>query len=65
MLKTYSQDLSANEGLRSLADNLATLSSNASLLNMAQHIQMTPEIEKAMQQAEKILEGLEIGSDPI
>lgn len=59
------QDLSDNEGLLSLTDNLATLNANAGLLDMAQHIQITPEIEKAMQQAQKILEGLEIGSDPI
>lgn len=59
------QSLSDNEGLLSLADNLATLNANAGLLDMTQHIQMTPEIEKAMQQAAKALEGLEIGSDPI
>lgn len=59
------QCLTENKNLISLADNLATLSTSVDLLDRVQHIQMTPEIEKTMRQAEKLLENLKIGSDPI
>jgi serine protease Do len=65
------QDLegSADEDMVSLEDDLSSLSGSLSLLDL-QHqgralLEMTPEMEKAMRQAEKALQQLKIGSDPI
>lgn len=63
---TLGMDL--DESLRSLDDELASLSSNMALLDMEQHgrdLLDSPEIEKAMREAEKALHDLKIGSDPI
>ena len=59
------QSLNENKGLPSLADNLAALSANEGLLDLALHMQLSPEIEKAMKQAEKALQNLRIGCDAI
>jgi serine protease Do len=59
------QNLTENENLISLADNLATLDTSVDLLDRARHVQMTPEIEKTLRQAEKLLEELKIVSNPI
>jgi serine protease Do len=59
------QALNETEGLASLANKLATLNTRMGLLDMTQQIQITPEIEKAMRQAEKALQALKIGCDPI
>jgi hypothetical protein len=59
------QNLPENHNLISLADNLSTLAASADLLDKAQHLQMTPEIEKTFQQAEKNLKDLEKCSDLI
>jgi serine protease Do len=64
-VQTMMHSLNENKGLASLADNLTALSANEGLLNLAQHMQITPEIEKAMKQAEKALQNLKIGCDPI
>jgi serine protease Do len=61
----FLQNLTENENLISLANNLTTLNTSVDLLDRAQHVQMTPEVEKAMRQAEKLLEELQIGSNPI
>jgi predicted metalloprotease with PDZ domain len=62
------QGMDLDESLRSLDDELASLSGNMALLDMAHHGQEllnSPEIEKAMREAEKALHDLKIGSDPI
>jgi hypothetical protein len=51
-----------------LDDEMASLNGNLSLLDMSQQslqVLDSPEIQKAMRQAQKVLEGLKIGSDPI
>src|SRR4029077_6626817 len=61
------QGMDLDESLRSLDDELASLNGMA-LLDMAHHGQEllnSPEIEKAMREAEKALQDLKIGSDPI
>jgi predicted metalloprotease with PDZ domain len=62
------QGMDLDESLRSLDDELASLSGNMAMLDMAHHDQEllnSPEIEKAMREAEKALQDLRIGSDPI
>lgn len=62
------QGMGLDESLRSLDDELASLNDNMALLDMAHHGQEllnSPEIEKAMREAEKALQNLKIGSDPI
>ena len=55
--------------LSSLADDLASLNGSLALLDLERQghafMEMTPEMEKAMRQAEKALQQLKIGSDPI
>ena len=51
-----------------LDENMAALGRNKSLLDMAQHgrdLLQSPEIEKAMREAQKVLQDLKLGSDPI
>jgi predicted metalloprotease with PDZ domain len=62
------QGMDLDESLRSLDDELGSLNDNMALLDMAHHGQEllnSPEIEKAMREAEKTLQNLKIGSDPI
>ena len=62
------QSMDLDESFRSLDDELGSLNGNMALLDMAHHGQEllnSPEIEKAMREAEKALQGLKIGSDPI
>ncbi len=62
------QGMDLDESLLSLDDELGSLNDNMALLDMAHHGQEllnSPEIEKAMREAEKALQGLKIGSDPI
>jgi predicted metalloprotease with PDZ domain len=62
------QGMDLDESLRSLDDEVVSLNDNMALLDMARHGQEllnSPEIEKAMREAEKALQGLKIGSDPI
>jgi serine protease Do len=63
------QDLAGDEDMISLESDLASLNGNLSLLDLDQQghalLEMTPEMEKAMRQAEKALQQLKIGSDPI
>jgi predicted metalloprotease with PDZ domain len=62
------QGMDLDESLGSLDDELGSLNDNMALLDMAHHGQEllnSPEIEKAMREAEKALQGLKIGSDPI
>jgi serine protease Do len=62
------QGMDLGESLRSLDDELASLSSNMALLDMETHgrdLLDSPEIQKAMREAEKALHDLKIGSDPI
>jgi len=60
------QGMDLDESLRSLDDELGSLNDNMALLDMAHHeLLNSPEIEKAMREAEKALQGLKIGSDPI
>jgi serine protease Do len=69
MLQGLDQDLIENDGaMITLDDDMASLNQNSSLLDMSgQTLQLldSPEIQKAMRQAQKVLEGLKIGSDPI
>jgi serine protease Do len=61
------QDLDCNEMI-SLDADLASLNGSMALLDVAGHANdwlQTPEAEKAMQQAQKILQDLKFGSDPI
>jgi hypothetical protein len=55
------------DGIISLEDT-ASLHRNMALLDMS-HLQkdllQSPEIEKAMREAQKVLQGLKFGSDPI
>jgi serine protease Do len=55
--------------LSSLEDNVVSLRDKLSLLDLERPghalMEMTPEMEKAMRQAEKALQQLKIGSDPI
>jgi predicted metalloprotease with PDZ domain len=60
--------MNLDESVRSLDDELASLHDNMTLLDMEHHGQellSSPEIEKAMREAEKALQDLKIGSDPI
>jgi len=62
------QGMDLDESLRSLDDELASLNGNMALLDMAHHgsdLLNSPEIQKAMREAEKALQDLKIGSDPI
>jgi serine protease Do len=67
MLQGLNQDfLESDDAMIELDDNLASLDKNMALL--AQHgtkLLNSPEIQKAMRQAEKVLQDLKIGSDPI
>src|ERR1051326_672658 len=58
------QGMDLDESLRSLDDELASLSGNMALLE-GQELLNSPEIQKAMREAEKALQDLKIGSDPI
>jgi len=62
------QGMDLDESLLSLDDELASLNGAWPLLDMAhqgQELLKSPEIEKAMREAEKALQDLKIGSDPI
>src|SRR5579859_1920432 len=62
------QGMDLDESLRSLDDGLASLSGNMTLLDMSGHsmeLLDSAEIQKAMREAEKALQNLKIGSDPI
>jgi len=59
------QGLAGNEGMLSLEGDLASLSGNLVDLAQGSLLEITPEMEKAMQQVEKSLQELKIGSDPI
>jgi predicted metalloprotease with PDZ domain len=62
------QGMDFDESLGSLDDELVSLNGNMALLDMAHHGQEllhSPEIEKAMREAQKALQDLKIGSDPI
>jgi predicted metalloprotease with PDZ domain len=63
------QDLAGDEDMISLEGDLASINGNLSLLELDQQgnalLEMTPEIEKALRQAEKALQQLKIGCDPI
>ena len=69
MLQVPDGELLETDGnMIELSANMAALTQNLSLLDMSQQsIQLldSPEIQKAMRQAQKALEGLKIGSDPI
>jgi hypothetical protein len=62
------QDLDGSEVL-SLGDSLSALGESVAVLDMKQLdgslLAITPEMEKAMRKAEKALQQLKIGSDPI
>jgi hypothetical protein len=52
----------------SLDDELGSLNNNMAVFDMAGHaseLMDSPEIQKAMREAEKALQDLKIGSDPI
>ena len=62
------QGIDFDESLSTLDDEFASLNGNMALLDMAHHGQEllnSPEIEKAIREAEKALQDLKIGSDPI
>jgi len=62
------QGMNFDESLGSLDDELASLSGNMALLDMSGHageLLDSPEIQKAMREAQKALQDLKIGSDPI
>ena len=69
MLQGLDQELLDNDGdMLTLDDDLASLNSNMALLDMGQpgsELLESPEIQKAMRQAEKALQDLKFGSDPI
>ena len=62
-------DLQDDEGLLSLGDQLTDLQGKLNILEWDQKnnefLNLTPELEKAMREAEKALQHLKIGSDPI
>lgn len=61
------QDLDTDQFM-SLAEGMASLKGNMALLDMAgqgRKLLESPEIEKAMQEAQKALQNLKFGSDPI
>jgi serine protease Do len=73
-LREMVQELRGGEGmlalgdLSDLGDELASLRGNLNILELDQQddlINLGPEIEKAMREAEKALQHLKIGSDPI
>lgn len=62
------QGIDLDESLGTLDDQLASLDDNMALLDMTHHGQellSSPEIEKAIREAERALQDLKIGSDPI
>jgi hypothetical protein len=62
------QDLDLDTQIVSLDENLAALGRNMSLLDMAQHgrdLLASPEIQKAMREAQKVLKDMKFGSNPI
>jgi membrane-associated protease RseP (regulator of RpoE activity) len=59
------QRLAGDEGMISVEGDLASLSGNLLDLSQGSLLEITPEMEKAMQQMEKTLQELKIGSDPI
>lgn len=63
------QDLEGDADMISLDGDLASLNGNLALLDFDRQghalLEMTPEMEKAMRQAEKALEQFKLGSDPI
>jgi len=62
------QGIDFDESLGSLDDEFASLKDNMALLEMEQHgreLLNSPEIEKAMREAQKALQDLKLGSDPI
>jgi serine protease Do len=69
MLQSLDQQLIESDGaMITLDDDLASVNGNLSLLDMSgQNLQLldSPEIQKAMRQAQQMLQGLEICSDPI
>jgi len=58
------QDLDADQFM-SLAEDMASLKGNFALLEQGGKLLESPEIEKAMRQAQKALQDLKLGSDPI
>jgi predicted metalloprotease with PDZ domain len=59
------QDLDV-DGIMSLDENMASLGRNMALLDSeGKNLLESPEIEKALQEAQKALQGLKFGSDPI
>lgn len=61
------QDLDTDQ-LMSLDEDMASLNGNLAFLGLAEHgrkLLQSPEIEKAFQQAQKALQDLKLGSDPI
>ena len=68
-LEEMVQDFEGSADVISLEDDLASLSGSLSLLDAERQgrslLEMTPEMEKTMRQAEKALQQLKIGSDPI
>jgi len=62
------QGIDFDESLSTLDDELASINGNMALLDMAHHGQEwlnSPEMEKAMREAEKVWQDLKITSDPI
>ena len=65
-VEDMAQDLDF-DGIISLED-MASLNANRALLDMARQgteLLHSPEIQKAMREAQKALQGLKFGSDPI
>jgi predicted metalloprotease with PDZ domain len=69
MLQGLDQELIESDGaMITLDDEMASLNQNLSVLDMSrQNLQLlgSPEIQKAMRQAQEAVEGLKFGSDPI
>jgi serine protease Do len=63
------QDLEESGDMISLEDGLAALNGNLALLDLDRQghdlLELTPDAQKAIRQAEKLLQQLKIGSDPI
>ena len=62
-------DLQGDEGVLTLGDDLSALRGKLNIMEWDQKnnefLDLTPELEKAMREAEKALQHLKIGSDPI
>jgi serine protease Do len=63
------EDLQGEDGIFSVGDELSSLHGKLNILEWDQKnnefLDLTPELEKAMREAEKALQHLKIGSDPI